>query len=281
MIKNVLARWPAILSVTMIIVLIWGVLGSSSFQACIGQANSQNAQNKAEKYSSSVFFVARGYRDCLGNFADTNNAAITAVATLVIAVFTAILAVVTGRQARLTKETLIADKRAFVFATNISPNWFLDEARKQYCWRIRPEWRNSGETPTKHLRIYVDCELRNTPLPNGFDFARISSTPGNGLLPPNATMLGGAAPMQPVAPITPQDIVDVKAGRKYLYIWGWARYFDVFPKTPEHITRFCFQIHPIGDPFAFVPGQDVNHPDSLRFPYVLHIEGNSAEDEQD
>jgi hypothetical protein len=35
------------------------------------------------------------------------------------------------------------------------------------------------------------------------------------------------------------DLIDVRDERKYFYIWGVARYRDVFPKTPEHVTKFC------------------------------------------
>jgi hypothetical protein len=35
------------------------------------------------------------------------------------------------------------------------------------------------------------------------------------------------------------DLAAVKKGEKQLYIWGVAWYSDVFPESPEHITKFC------------------------------------------
>jgi hypothetical protein len=73
--------------------------------------------------------------------------------------------------------------------------------------------------------------------------------------------------------------LDAQAGRKFIYLWGWVRYFDVFPRTPEHITRFCWLIVPVGDPLAFVPGAAPNQPGSLSFGSLHHSEGNCADEE--
>ena len=43
----------------------------------------------------------------------------------------------------------------------------------------------------------------------------------------------------------------VKEGRKFLYIWGTARYRDVFPDTPNRVTKFCvFADAVMGDPMS-------------------------------
>ena len=65
------------------------------------------------------------------------------------------------------REAMVAGERAFVFATAINPYWEID-SRGLYHWRFRPNWKNSGDTPTKHM--YSECVLRTTPLPEGFDF---------------------------------------------------------------------------------------------------------------
>jgi hypothetical protein len=79
----------------------------------------------------------------------------------------------------------------------------------------------------------------------------------------------------PKAAISLQDILDSQHGTKWLYIWGWARYSDVFANTPQHITRFCWVITPVGDPLAFDP----NVPSGIDFQTVHHTEGNCADDE--
>jgi hypothetical protein len=213
------------------------------------------------------------------DFLDRHAAGITALATIIIAAFTGTLWVATSRQAALTQAALIADKRAFVAAVSFNQFWEIDPNTGLYNWRFRPGFQNSGETPTRDLTVYVACELRNTPLPTGFDFSQCSTKPGTGLIAPKSTMMGGAAPTFPSAALTPQDIQDAQAGTKYIYLWGWTRYFDIFPSTPRHVTRFCWLILAVGNPMTYAPGAVAPAPGSLTFSYVQHPEGNSADDE--
>ena len=215
----------------LILVIVQAVRTSPSYQECRGAAD-----------------IWR----CTGHFIDKNDSIILALAT---ALFTIVLVVVTNRQARLTKEALIADKRSFVFADGIKPEWHLDRGSGQYHWRFRPAWRNSGDTPTKGLTIYTDCELRNSLLPSGYNFNQTRLAPGTGMLGPKTQMFGGLAPHIPGVGITPQDILGIQQERKFLCLWGWARYFDTFPETPEHITRFCWQIVAVGDPLHSRPAR--------------------------
>ena len=264
---------------------IWWAAGPSpSLQACIHDHKRDDAYKALYAYPPGLPHVRARVRlnvACVGVFIDKNGGAITAIATIVIAIFTGVLWKVTGQQVRVTKEALIADKRAFVFPKDILPEWSQDPTTGQYVWRFRPQWENSGDTPTKNMRLYSACELRTTLLPNGFDFDQVISPPGTGLCPPKTFKLGGAAPLLSLPAITPQDILDIQAQRKYLYVWGWVRYFDVFPGTPEHITRFCWQILPRGNPLTFTPGQLPANVGSLSFPSIHHIEGNCADEECD
>jgi hypothetical protein len=63
----------------------------------------------------------------------------------------------------------------------------------------------------------------------------------------------------------------VIAGTKYLYIWGWAEYRDVFPETPQHVTRFAVQV-------AYVnvsAGRDSN------FSMLVHTSGKKIDHKAD
>jgi hypothetical protein len=38
----------------------------------------------------------------------------------------------------------------------------------------------------------------------------------------------------------------IKTGAAFGYVWGWARYKDVFEDT-ERVTKFCNRVEPSGD----------------------------------
>jgi len=51
-----------------------------------------------------------------------------------------------GKQVNITKDTLVADKRAFVFANGITSFWEKDQKTGLYNWRFRPDLHNSGDS---------------------------------------------------------------------------------------------------------------------------------------
>lgn len=183
------------------------------------------------------------------------------------------------KSATTAERALIAGERAFVFAKDVNGFWEIDKATGQYHWRFRPVWENSGDTPTKHMTMHTQCILRDTALPLGFNFDENTTITAKALIPPKSSALGGIGPMPPDPPISPQDIIDIQSGRKLLYLWGCARYWDVFPSTKQHITRFCWSITPTGDPFGYIAGKSPPEPGGLSFPSVHHNEGNCADDE--
>jgi hypothetical protein len=179
-------------------------------------------------------------------------------------------------QAQLTKDSLIADKRAFVFADSFTQTFEPDPSTGLYNWRLRPRWRNTGSTSTSKLRVYVQCEIRNSPLPANYTFPQ-EQNDAKGMIGPHHEMLGGPAPQR--TGITPEDILAAQQFKKFIYLWGWAKYFDAFPDTPEHTTHFCWLILVTGDPKQFVPNTQGQPPvpGTLAFNYLQHTEGNYAD----
>lgn len=258
---------------------------SPGFQDCIGGAQNPYNSNPPEQHAprfkpgSPTAFV-----ECTGGYVQSYGVAIGALGTLVIAAFTYTLWVATSRQAQLTRDAMIADQRAFVFASGIGSYWERDAATGQYCWRFRAGIKNSGRTPSKNLRIYCDCEVRNSLLPAGHKFQDQPGHETTGLAPPGESVTGPVAPRSPIPPITPQDIVDAQNGRKHIYLWGYAKYLDVFEGTQEHITRFRWLVTALGTPFTYDPAaaaapHAAGTPGTLDFGYVQAAEGNCADDE--
>ena len=259
-------------AVAFLIVFAWIETGSPVFKNCVDQYKTEGSDQDAKQGPTYVLYVFD--RECAGVFIQNNEGALGMGATFIIAIFTAMLWGVTAQQAILTKEIVIS-RRAFVFADGIHVNYFFNTTSGEYEWQLRPIWKNSGETPTRGLTIYTDCEIRNSRLPTGFNFNSTKVPPGTGLLGPQSIAAGGAAPQLPSPPITVQDIRDSQSGKKFIYLWGWARYWDVFPGTPQRITRFCWLIDATGDPMLFSPAP----PQNLLFQNIHHEEGNCADEE--
>jgi hypothetical protein len=179
-------------------------------------------------------------------------------------------------QARLTEETLIADKRAFVFADGLQRIFDPPDTSGVYNWRLRPIVRNSGSTPTRDLESHVHCEIRNDPLPSDYTFVYDQADIGKGMIGPQSAVTGGVVPSR--MPITPQDIIDSQHGRRFIYLWGRIQYFDVFANTPRHTTHFCWLILVTGNPAQFNPTAEGQPPapGTIYFHNIQHREGNYA-----
>ncbi len=161
----------------------------------------------------------------------------------------------------------------------IAQFWEPDAATGKYNWRLRPILRNTGNTPTRQMSMFVECEIRNTPLPQGYAFAYQDQNVAGGTISPKFDLTGGLAPRSPGAPITPQDLLDAQNGRKFIYLWGFVRYRDVFPRSRIHTTRYCYMITTTGDPLTFIPntpGQPPT-PGTLAFQTIHHSEGNDID----
>jgi len=121
-------------------------------------------------------------------------------------------------------------------------------------------WTNIGNLPTRHLRNHIDYRILEGELPDDFEFPdNASPILSEGLLVPKQVVAGPHIPRD--WDITADQIASISSGEKNLYIFGWAKYFDGFPGTPERVTKFCYLVRPTNDldpPFAFFPHHQHN-----------------------
>jgi hypothetical protein len=124
-------------------------------------------------------------------------------------------------------------------------NFVVDpkNSQKISSWEFRPVLENSGTTPTRQARHHVNYFSLPVSVafpPKQFTFPDLH-TPED---PTEAPF--GLGPREiatgALLSISKEVITNVKDRRQNLYFWGWATYRDVFPKTPEHITMFCFAL---------------------------------------
>jgi hypothetical protein len=144
------------------------------------------------------------------------------------------------------KLTMVARDRAYVHYNGCRWISHRRDQNDPVFWRISPAWFNGGNTPPRRLRVYAHYELLDTPLPQDYSFtpAEHQNTPA--MLPPKGQLWSASRD------VFGSDLLAVKEGKKHLYIWGTARYPDIFQDTPERITRFCVVATSVtGDPTVF------------------------------
>jgi hypothetical protein len=148
----------------------------------------------------------------------------------------------TKKEGTTTREALTSVQRAFVLPGQIES--LVKGSKGAQSVEFSAHWDNSGVTPTMGVG-HVSFRWDVNPLPDKFSFPDLWGNQPHTNIPfiigpkGSATMIAG--------PITDQIIQGALSQPPlfHLYIWGWARYRDVFIGTPEHLTKFCVEMKPI------------------------------------
>jgi hypothetical protein len=157
----------------------------------------------------------------------------------------------TKKSADIAEAALVQLNRAFISPKGLTCLSHRNEDIKgaeKYWYSIVPIWENSGNTPTRDMTIYVNSYFESTPMPSDFRFPPFISSEKIPIFAGPKATFGGSWVTK-----TGDELAKVKAGTKYFYIWGEARYRDIFATIPDHITRFAYQITVLGNP-ADPPG---------------------------
>jgi hypothetical protein len=97
-------------------------------------------------------------------------------------------------------------------------------------------WGNSGTTPTRSGAYEVNVTALDS-APN--DQTAFDSLPQSEKTP---FVFGPKQIIVSAAYMSLSDLEDASQGRKHAFLWGWAVYRDVFPKTPVRVSEFCMEI---------------------------------------
>lgn len=157
-----------------------------------------------------------------------------------IAVFlaTAALALITYWLADVTRRLVVGSEdssrrhlRAYVSFQGLPQYWEEEKisGRVVYNWRVRPLIVNTGGTPTRNLRVFVDSVVTDEPIPESEDLTdRPIPTDhmrfGRGQLGPKMSMQAGTAPHGGIAALSHETIDEIIKNKKFLYVWGYAAY---------------------------------------------------------
>ncbi len=172
----------------------------------------------------------------------------TLIAVIVYAAVTYFLLRESQRGNDLSRGGLVAVQRAFVFPKRLTLQNVTFADKPEVFARVAVEWENSGGTPTKDLRLYVNYSVRPKAIPNDFDFPDLDAQGNITKDPAGDRILLGPKATSSVAPkfFSRDEVRAIGGPGVYGYIWGWAKYRDVFPETDPRITRFCWVITGFG-----------------------------------
>ena len=110
--------WRAwIVGAAALLALVWIVEGSQSFQSCIKGAQFEQGEQTLQNRIADFAAMLERRRDCLGAFVHANEGAITALATLLIALFTLILWRSTDKFIKVSEDQIAVARDAAIAAT--------------------------------------------------------------------------------------------------------------------------------------------------------------------
>jgi hypothetical protein len=164
----------------------------------------------------------------------------------------------TMESVNIAKLSMVSGDRAYVYFNGCRWISHRENDTGPVFWRLRPLWINSGNTPTRKLRIYAHYELLDAPLRANYQFIPCEDVCRPAMMSPKGQVESGSRDFYG------DDLLAVKEGRKFLYVWGIARYRDVFPDTSQHVTKFCvFATNVSGNPLE--PWDEKANPFDISF----------------
>jgi hypothetical protein len=114
-------------------------------------------------------------------------------------------------------------------------------------------WSNVGHLPPANLRNHIHYWIGSGDLPSDFRFPDDAEPIVRGtLLVPGQKVFGPHVPTE--GAFTEAQVASIRRDEKKLYIFGWAKYRDGFPHSPERVNNFCYRVRPTdnpGHPFVF------------------------------
>lgn len=232
-----------ILAIFLLVLVLVGAIGacllsSVNYQYCVNHEGQYGSAHHDEKSTPAVNPVLNHstkvvvFLYCGGAFADANAGAITAVATVLLTVVTAILAWLAFRQGRTSRAQLRAYIAAFpgaIFA--IDPNQRLVGTFA---------FTNGGRTPAYKVEQVAVLRIEQHPLPPNFRFPNLRSAPRPSRIVMHPGIKYGG---QVVADnnFTQTQIVEIlqapAQGGRRLYVFGQVNYVDAF--KVRRWTRYC------------------------------------------
>ena len=137
---------------------------------------------------------------------------------------------------RINRDALESVQRAFIGSPTITDKEKIVDGntKKVVGIQFSLAWQNSGTTQARDFRI---CSSReDAPIGSSENLPDKCGQPFRDVATPKRTVISRPIVLQ--APLL-ESLIE---GRTKVTIWGWVKYRDVFPNTPEHVTRYCVEL---------------------------------------
>jgi hypothetical protein len=244
----------------------FAVLNSESFKDCIRAQHDYDVRHAQPEEQTRL--PVSLCLPCSGAFIEAHNGAISALASIVIALFTVtlwratqgMLDATSGQSDAMDKSIKEAaraatamDRVAFHFSENVyiakersaqQMRAYLSvlvnagtyqEREKNLRFEGRPAILNAGQTPAKNVGYRAAAGILPVPLPTDFTFPLKDQVVGAATLGPHQHFIMNATVEDFY---DDADVFDIKTGKdRALYVWGIVTYQDIFG-TDQH-TKFC------------------------------------------
>jgi hypothetical protein len=138
-----------------------------------------------------------------------------------------------------TKEALVSVQRAYVFTDSAEILAVSDENGKTIADILPVKLENSGSTPTRGMKAHINWKFFPGVLPKDFRFPDMSAKDSVD----EPIVLGPKGSRSLITdPISTGVLEAVRLHQLHLYLWGWAKYRDIFDDTPIRLTEFCYDV---------------------------------------
>ena len=145
----------------------------------------------------------------------------------------------TQKIARTSESALISVQRAFLYPTLSYPPVMAADGKTVKGGQSLVTCENGGSTPTRGMTLHFSHNYLDE-LPEGFRFPDLWGPGKQVAIPAYVGPKGKALVFSDT--LTVDQLTALTESPTQYYMWGWARYHDVFDGTKQHITRYCYQI---------------------------------------
>jgi hypothetical protein len=265
MLKRSWKDW--LLATITLALIVWLVSTSEAFKNCIHERKNEQPYRALHQRSAIIGTAIVGLRTrinlniaCAGNFADTNQGAITALATVFLALFTFTLWRSTTRlwkvsieHVDIAKRGLVDVERPHVLIENVRMGGFrmTEEERREHAatGNFRPsvfptiffDIKNHGKSPAwviaEVVRFMPAIAL---PLPPEYG-APTRLVRGYAISPDEKVY--GECRLEPTPELTDDSRIQIVSGEMNLFVYGYVEYDDIFRdiNLRPHRSAFCWQ----------------------------------------